>query len=231
MVSITHSLKKIIKRTAYVISVLAILFVCLAFTDLPYLAYHRLSVVEDELKGEPDYIVVMGGDGMPSPGGLMRSYFGIEKAKKFPQAKIILALPYNIEDSTEQLELMKKEFVLKSIDSNRIIFAAEGYNTRTQALEISKIISDKNKGLLIITSPEHTYRATASFKKVGFQHIGTSPTFERPPDKEALDKEDKEEYPLRNLNLRYNLWSYMQYEIIVIREYFAISYYWCKDWI
>lgn len=225
-----HQLKNILRKTAYFISIITVLFVFLSFTDIPYKAYHGLSIVEDELRGDPEYIIVMGGDGMPSPGGLMRTYFGIEKAKKYSSATIILALPYNNEDSTEQLELMKDEFVQKSIDSNRIIYAAEGYNTRTQALEISDIIQNKDKAIMIVTSPEHTYRAVASFKKVGFTHIGSSPTFERPPDKETLEKEVEKDN-IRNLNLRYNMWSYMQYEIIVIREYIAIAYYWFKGWI
>tara|TARA_R110002096_G_scaffold221429_2_gene410232 strand:+ start:10133 stop:10819 length:687 start_codon:yes stop_codon:yes gene_type:complete len=224
--------KSILNKLAYTISSIAIIMVVLAFTDVPYWAYHRLGVLDEKLENAPEYIVVMGGDGMPSPDGLMRAYFGAHLALKFPKAKIILAMPYNVEDSTYQLELMKAEFITKSIDSNRISFAPNGYNTRTQALEIGELIPNKESSLLIVTSPEHTYRSIASFKKVGFTNIGGSPTFERPPDKEALYKEDDlEKRKISNLNLRYNLWSYLQYEIIVIREYLAITYYWLKGWI
>ena len=224
-------IKSILRKSAYLISIFSILFVVLAFTHIPYRAYHQLSVNPHELQAPPDYLIIMGGDGMPSPGGLMRTYFGIRLAKQFPNSKIILALPYNLEDSTEQLELMKAEFVSKSIDSNRILFAPNGYSTRTQALEIKELIQDPQQSLLIVTSPEHTYRSVATFKKVGFSEIGSSPTFERPPDRDALKGKEEKDPRISNLSLRYNLWSYMQYEIIVIREYFAIAYYWIKGWI
>mgnify|MGYP006090763245 FL=1 len=62
--------------------------------------------------------------------------------------------------------------------------------------------------------------------------VGGSPSFEKPSDEERLkDKTDKEDTKVRNLALRYNMWSYMQYEIIVLREYTAIAYYWMKGWI
>ena len=226
-----RSVKSIFRKVAYFISILAISFIVLAFTDIPYKAYHHLSSPEEKLETSPKYIVIMGGDGMPSPQGLMRLYYGIDKAKRFQKSKIIIAHPYNLKDSTEQLDLMKKEFIYKSIDSNRIIYAAKGFNTRTQAMEISEMIPNKKLAILIITSPQHTFRAIASFKKVGFKNIGGSPTFERPPDKELLDKNLDEEHRIHKLNLRYNVWSYMQYEIIVLREYAAIAYYWFKGWI
>lgn len=84
-----------LKRISYTVSFIAVVFVLLAFTQLPYWAYYNLAVTKDGLKENPDYIVVMGGDGMPSPSGLMRLYFGIEKAKIYSDSKIILALPYN----------------------------------------------------------------------------------------------------------------------------------------
>ena len=50
--------------------------------------------------------------------------------------------------------------------------------------------------------------------------------------KEKLkDETDEDELKVRNVALRYNMWSYMQYEIIVLREYTAIAYYWVKGWI
>ena len=76
------------------------------------------------------------------------------------------------------------------------------------------------------------YRSIHSFRKVGFKIVGGSPSFEKPSDEEKLkDETNKDENKVRNLALRYNMWSYMQYEIIVLREYTAIGYYWVKGWI
>ena len=174
----------------------------------------------------------MGGDGMPSPSGLMRTYYGVENAKKYPKASIILALPYNEYDSTRQLDLMAQEFILKGIDSSRIFFEPKGFNTRSQVEAIEKMVVDKDKPLLVVTSPEHMFRCLATFEKIGFKNVGGNPSFEKPSDEEKLkNKEKDDQTTVRNLALRYNLWSYMQYEIIVLREYAAISYYWLKGWI
>ena len=205
----------------------------LAFTDTPYYAYHDLAVRKDTLTTQPDYIVIMGGDGMPSPQGLMRLYHGAEAAMEDSSAKVIIALPYNKgeKDSLRQINLMAEELVLKGIDSNRILFEPWGYNTRTQAVQVSKMIPHSSP-VLIISSPEHMYRALNSFRKVGFEQVGGRAGFEVPSDEEKLKgKKKDQEDEVQNLNLRYNLWSYLQYEIIVAREYAAIAYYWWKDWI
>lgn len=221
-----------LKRISYTVSFIAVVFVLLAFTQLPYWAYYNLAVTKDGLKENPDYIVVMGGDGMPSPSGLMRLYFGIEKAKIYSDSKIILALPYNQFDSTYQLNLMAHEMVQKGIDTNRILFEPNGFNTRSQVEYIEKMVDKKSQALLIVTSPEHMFRCLASFRKYGFEKVGGTPTFETPSDEEMLkDRSKSKDGRVKHLALRYNMWSYMQYEIIVMREYAAICYYWFKGWI
>jgi len=216
------------------IGVVSLLMVMLAFTDLPYNAYHDLAVRKDTLTTRPQAIVIMGGDGMPSPNTLMRLYHGAEVANQFKEAAIILAMPYNqsAKDSLRQLKLMAKELVLRSISPQRIVFEPWGHNTRTQAIQIAKML-EPNAPLLIISSPEHMYRALASFRNVGFEKVGGKAGFEVPSDEERLvdKKEQDEEDKVQNLDLRYNMWSYLQYEIIVMREYAAITYYWFKGWI
>ena len=41
----------------------------------------------------------------------------------------------------------------------------------------------------------------------------------------------RQEKQLRSLNIRYNMWSYLKYEITVMREWCAIAYYWIRGWI
>ena len=226
------AIKSIFKRACKIICILSSFFVLLAFTDIPYWAYYSLASVEETLTKNPEYIIIMGGGGMPSPSGLMRSYHGAQKAKAFPNAKIYIAMPSNQNDSSKQLKLMAHELVLKGIDTTRIQFAQRGFNTRSQAVEISEMIENKSASLLLITSPEHMYRCIHAFRKVGFKDVGGDSAFEVPNDKKQLkDKDLKDKLRVKNLTLRYNLWSYMQYEIVVVREYIAISYYWFKGWI
>ncbi|MDB9964411.1 YdcF family protein [Vicingaceae bacterium] len=219
------------KKLLLFLGAFSLVFIILSFTSLPYWAYYGLAATDDQLEVTPSTIVIMGGDGMPSPSGLMRLYIGTEKALQHPDSKVIIALPYNEFDSTYQLSLMVRQLVEKGVDSKRIIFAPNGFNTRSQALEIKELV-DTSVALLIVSSPEHMYRSIHSFRKVGFQIVGGSPSFEKPSDEEKLkDETDKDDMKVRNLALRYNIWSYMQYEIIVLREYTAIAYYRIKGWI
>ena len=205
----TSLIKKCLQKILLSFGIIALIFVILSFTSLPYWAYYGLAATDDKLVVTPNTIVIMGGDGMPSPTGLMRLYNGIEKAIEHPNSNVIIALPYNEFDSTFQLSLMAHELVHKGVDTNRIIFAAKGFNTRSQALEIKNLV-DTLKPLLIVSSPEHMYRSINSFRKVGFSTVGGSPSFEKPIDQEKLkDKTNKEETKVRNLTLRYNIWSYI----------------------
>jgi len=202
----------------------------LSFTDIPYYAYHNLGTGYPKLSKEPNVIVVLGGAGMPSPDGLIRTYYASEAANKYKTAKIIIALPYNEVDSLHQLELMANELIIKGIDSMRIIYEPLGFNTRSQALNIGSMFNNKEQlALLIVTTPEHMYRSIKTFKNVGFVKVGGLPTFEKPIDESKLRDTEKNEGV--NLSFRYNMWSYLNYELLVLREYCAIFYYKLKGWI
>src|SRR5690606_12979609 len=97
---------KVIRFYIKAISTLSTIFVILAFTDVPYNAYHSLSLKNQQLATKADVIILMGGDGMPSPNSLMRVYFTSKVAKENESAKIVIAMPLNEEDSTYQLDLM-----------------------------------------------------------------------------------------------------------------------------
>ena len=234
-ISLRNLKSKSFKAFKIIISIAGVcsfLFVGLAFTDLPYHAYHSLAMTELQGDSKPDYIVIMGGDGMPSPSGLIRCYYAAIEANKSTNSQIIIALPYNEKNELYQLDLMSKELRLKGIDSSRIIYEPRGYNTHSQVQNIQKIILDKKSEVLIVTSPEHMFRTIKTFEKLGYSKLSSLPTFEIPSDSKQLeDRSNPKEKKVRNLSLRYNLWSYMQYEIKVMREYTAIAYYKCKSWI
>ena len=206
----------------------------LSLTDVPFYAYHWLGVSNSKLSGKPDTIVILGGSGMPSPDGLIRTYYGAEAAKQFSDAKIIIALPFNEHDSLRQLQLMAHELIVKGIDSMRIKFEPFGFNTHSQAVNIANMFgSDKSAvSLLLITGPEHMYRAVRTFRKAGFVNTAGVATFENPVDEEmAKDKDKAKDTRIKSLALRYNMWSYLNYELLVMREYVAICYYKVKGWI
>lgn len=217
-----------------VLGIVFFLLLVLSFTSIPYYAYRNLSMESQTLRSAPDVIVVLGGSGMPSPDGLIRTYCAAEHALVFKQAKIIIAFPYSAGDSLFQLKLMAHELILRGIDSSRISFEPIGFNTHSQAENIALLLQKKiaTIQLLIVSSPEHLYRAVKSFEKVGFKKTGAAPAFDIPVDEERIkDKEQSKDTRIKNLALRYNLWSYLNYELLVIREYCAIGYYKLKGWI
>ncbi len=225
---------KFSKRFFVIIGVFSFTLLVLSFTNVPFTAYHWLGTPKDTLSAKPDVIVVLGGSGMPSPDGLIRTFYAAEAALKYADTKIIIALPYNETDSLYQLELMANELIVKGIDSLRIKYEPLGFNTHSQAVNIASMFEDTKKqvSLILITSPEHMYRAIRTFKKAGFTNVSGVPTFEKPIDEEKVkDKENTKDTRIKSLSLRYNMWSYLNYELLVLREYCAISYYKLKGWI
>jgi uncharacterized SAM-binding protein YcdF (DUF218 family) len=85
--------------------------------------------------------------------------------------------------------------------------------------------------LRIVTSPEHMYRSVATFRKAGFKSVGGMASFEEAVSEKLLIGKHNKEFKTERLNLRYNMWNYLKYEITVVREYFAIAYYKLRGWI
>jgi len=145
---------------------------------------------------------------------------------------VIIAHPYDNDSlSTYQLDLMAHELIIRGVDSLRIQYEPNGINTRTQASYISEILNTQNESpLLVITSPEHMYRSIRSLQKAGLNNVGGLPSFEQPISEEKL-KGNKRNGQKVTLAWRYNFWSYLRYEILVLREYCAIAYYKLNGWI
>lgn len=214
--------------------VVAFVSIILSFTDIPYYAFRNLSMEEQVLSSDPEYIVVLGGSGMPSPDGLMRTYYAAQNALQYKQAKVILAHPYTSGDSLMQLHLMAHELIIRGVDSLRILFEPMGFNTHSQAENILTMLGaeKKNSALLIVSSPEHLFRAVRTFQKTGFTSVGAAPAFDTPVEENGIkDKLKTSDTRIKNLYLRYNIWSYLNYELLVAREYCAITYYKIKGWI
>jgi len=230
---------KVFRKVLTVLGFILLLSVLLSFTDCPFWAYYWLGTYNAKLTQEPNVLVVMGGGGMPGPDGLLRCFFTSEIAKEILDSRIIIAIPGDTAKHEKSPELlMAQELILRGIDSSRILYENKGHNTRSQAVNIRKMFHTKNIDsvvIRIVTSPDHMFRSVAAFHKVGFQHVGGRPSFEEAIDEEILVRKDITRKELqaatRKLNLRYNMWNYMKYEITVLREWCAIAYYKLKGWI
>jgi uncharacterized SAM-binding protein YcdF (DUF218 family) len=232
--------KTSIKIVRWFLLAMGIIFataVIFSFTDQPYWAYYWLGTHNTGIKENPNVIVLLGGGGMPSPDGLIRAYYTAEVAQEYENAPIIIALPPDTarhEDSPELL--LSKELQIRGIDSTRIEFERNGFNTFSQAQNISAMFDRKfidTVVIRLITSPENMFRSVLTFRKAGFKYVGGNASFEKAIEEEMLLKKRNKASRLesKQLNLRYNMWNYMKYEIVVVREYTAIAYYKLRGWI
>jgi uncharacterized SAM-binding protein YcdF (DUF218 family) len=230
---IVRRIRKYLQVLLVVLGCILLLGILLSFTHIPYYRYHGLGTSNSIFKGNPDYLIVLSGGSMPSADGLLKCYYAAKAFHSDSGIKIIVALPPDTNSISNRTDdLMKQELVLRGVDSAAIEFVSEGYNTYTQCMSIKNKFTGDDLDTLVfklITSPEHMYRSVGVFKKAGFSNIGGTSTFAKDFNAHSLKK--KSQQGRAALNFRYNIWSYLQYEIIVLREYFAITYYKMRGWI
>jgi len=68
-------IRKIIPVSLLSLGIIFLIVIILSFTTLPYWGYYWLGTSQSEITGKPDYIVLLGGGGMPSESSLMRAFF------------------------------------------------------------------------------------------------------------------------------------------------------------
>ncbi len=228
---------RILRNILVLIGIFFLVCLILAFTTLPFWGYHWLGTSKSELKWKPQTIILLGGGGMPSESNLIRSWYAEKAAKTFPDANIIIAMPGNLSDSLSTPCLMKAELELRGIKSIRITNEEKGTNTRAQALNCQSLIKMQNP-VLLVTSPEHMRRAVLCFQKAGFEKVNALPAFENAVEADLSFTDDelggnKLLIPDvgKNINMRYQLWNHLKYEILIAREMTALVYYKSRGWI
>jgi uncharacterized SAM-binding protein YcdF (DUF218 family) len=247
--------KKVFSIFLIVMGLIFTIMIVLACTSAPFWIWYNLGVKQAGIHRPPDFIVVMGGGGMPSESGLMRCWYASEVANHFTRARIIIALPGDVTDSLSSVNQMKREMVLRGIAGDRIFLEDSGTNTRAEALNVFKIISNIQKSrvtrhaspdlsrvtrhvsLLIVTSPEHLCRAVLTFKKAGFMKVDGVPAFEKTIEADLnfnagkLGARSWVPDVGRNITLRYEFWVHMEYEFLLLRECLALAYYKLQGWV
>ena len=240
-----------LKRVVMAAGIIATTMFILALTSAPFWIWYGLGVKKAGIHRPPDYIVVMGGGGMPSESGLMRCWYAAKAANHFSRSKVIIALPGDVKDPMSSVNQMKKELELRGICADRIFLEDSGTNTRDEALRVWKIIQNSkceeqnakpdlvtcHPSLLIVTSPEHLYRAVLTFNKIGFIKVDGIPAFEKTIEADlsfsAKKLGSRSWVPDigQNITIRYRFWMYLDYEFLVLREWLAMAYYKLQGWI
>jgi len=212
--------------------ILLVLFI-LAFTSVPYWTRYWLGTHNSRFDFKPDYIIMLGGNGMPSEDNLIRLFYVADMAKTYISSKIIIAHPFD----SASYQKMRYELISKHIDSSRIKFELYGVNTRSQALNIKNFFPQTvNAKLVIVTSTEHILRSILVFRKAGFKFVGGCPSFESDIDSDLAYNwkilGGRKFIPnIGSISLRYSFWSYLRIEILCLREFTALGYYYLKNWI
>lgn len=220
--------------------VIFLVLLALSFTSLPFWGYYWLGTSESKINGKPDYIVLLGGGGMPSESNLMRAFYVCRAADESPQSQIIISIPGDTTDRKSTARLVAAELIQKGVDSTRFSFEETGTNTRSQALKLQRINTGNlsNKNILLVTSPEHMRRAVLTFRKAGFSRVNALPAFETALEANLLFK-DKDlggnKLPVPDIggsiSVRYQFWNHLKYEILIAREMVALGYYKLRGWI
>jgi uncharacterized SAM-binding protein YcdF (DUF218 family) len=214
--------------------------VALCFTNVPWRAWNWLATDPARASIEPQYVVVLGGGGIPSESGLVRAYHAAQVARQFSRATLIVALPAEGDAVGAAAGKTRDELVLRGVAPGRIEMETGGRNTREQALNVKKLIDGRaeNAGVLIVTSPYHVRRALLAFRKAGFGNVAASAANSESIDANMVyNAKDLggAALPLPNvgsqLTLRYRLWNNAGYLLEFTREWCALAYYKRMGWI
>ncbi|MDR2010795.1 MAG: YdcF family protein [Bacteroidales bacterium] len=227
-------LLRILKISAIVSGCIFFIMLMLALTPAPF--YMHRSLGTDPNKTEeifiPEYIIMLGGGGMPSENNLMRLYYTSQYSDYY-QVPVIILHP---EDSVGQVKMLG-ELTGRGINPENILFSTGGANTHSQVISLKKHMPElSDKKLLIITSPEHLRRSVKCFNKSGFSYVHGAGAFDAEINFSlSLDNQElagnKYIPEINNTKIRYTFWNYLKLEIVCLREYFAIFYYKLKGWI
>ncbi len=208
------------------------------WTPYPYRLYIWLSMPDAVLDVDPDWILVLGGGGIPSESGLMRTFYAARAAAEFPAAEVVIALPG---DPTRDGSLwrMRDELEMRGVSRERIRFEPKGANTRSQAIEWARQAGPDTlaQPLLIVTSPEHMRRSVRSFERAGFLQVGSSAALDTSIEGSLQLTETGLDAPMvvrqveDSLFVRYQFWHALTYMNRSARELVALVYYRLKGWI
>jgi len=221
-----------------VIVLCAVAFVAemaVAFFGIPDRLMDWISGREFVLVERPHYIVVLGGGGMPSGTGLMRTYYAADYGAACTGATFIVCLPASgvLEDSS--VAGMRDELVMRGVPASSILMESRGVHTHEQAVNVRRMLGREalNRPLLIVTSSYHIRRSVLCFLNEGFTKVGGLPAWNRSAEDDPGAESAPSRSPLRKLRTkaRYTFWIGLQGEVLIARELCAMLVYRLRGWI
>ncbi len=190
---------------------------------IPWPIIRWMIGLNEATSGRPAVIVVLGGGGIPSETGLIRTYHAARLAERYPDASLIVALPSDGNPDDSSVGRMKKELIMRGVPSKTIRMEHKGRDTHEQAINIRAMLGEEalRQPLVIVTSPSHIRRSLLCFRKQGFEQATgfAAHAVGAEADLGALT------------GLRYSFWSNQRLWIEYVREWCAMAVYKLHGWI
>lgn len=182
-----------------------------------------LAAPEYALERDPAYIVVLGGGGIPSKSGFVRTWHAADAAMEYEDAMVIVSLPADGDPEEASVGRMKQELILRGISEERILMETRGLNTHEQAINIRAMLGEEAlaEPVLVVTSSYHIRRSVLCFRKAGFQEIGV---------RGAVSIGAEADFG-RWIFLRYGIWQALSDQPVYVREMVALAAYRVRGWI
>lgn len=214
----------IAKAVTAILAFTCLVQIAIGFLGLPSSLNTWIVCGNDEFPADPSHVVVLGGGGIPSESGLMRTYYAAELASEHDGLNFIVALPSDSSNPEEDsVGRMKAELIMRGVSTNAIMMETRGINTHQQAVNVRKMLGEEalKEPLIIVTSPTHMRRAVLCFRREGFQNVTSV----------AAHSTGAEADLGPGTSLRYAFWSRLGHSIEVCRELIALGVYRLKGWI
>lgn len=210
-------------RISRLLGLITTIAVIIAFVGIPSTIVRWMTFSDHTLEGEPTVIVVLGGGGVPSESGLIRTYYGAEASHAYPEAEVIVSLPTDLDPETSSVGRMRDELVMRGVPSTVIKLEHKARNTHEQAEAIRDMLGldQLQDPVLLVTSPSHMRRSVLAFQRAGFHNVAGL----------LATNVGHEAYPGAGTSLRYGFWNTLSMEIHYMRECVALLYYRVRGWV
>jgi uncharacterized SAM-binding protein YcdF (DUF218 family) len=216
--------KACLRLAVWLAAALFVLQIVSAVTGLQTLLHQYLSMRNGyRLEDEPRYMIVLGGGGIPSESGLIRTYYAAVMGRAFSNATVVVALPSDGDPETSSVGRMRDELVMRGLSADSILMEYRGLNTHQQAANIRAMLGPDvvEEPVLLVTSPYHVRRSVLTFRKVGFRNVAGEASVEMGAEADVGGR----------ILLRYSFWQNLESQSFMVRELVAILYYRFRGWI
>lgn len=199
------------------------LILAMSIFGIPASIHRWFATADIRLAAPARTIVVLGGGGIPSETGLMRTYTAAALRTEHPAARYICALPADADPETSSVGRMRDELVLRGVPREAVTLEYRARNTREQAAAVRALLGETALGdpLLLVTSPDHARRALLCFRRAGFAQVACAPA--------VATSAEADMGP--HVFARYGFWNLLECQVHYARELTALAWYKLRGWI